>query len=80
VSLVRWDETLAARSSTIRVSFRTIKREVFLDTIIFVLIFFTLLAMRTRRRWLVLTLYFASLAATMLLFNHHVTSELDLNF
>jgi hypothetical protein len=56
VSLVRWDETLAARSS-IRVSFRTIKREVFLDTIIFVLIFFTLLAMRTRRRWLVLTLY-----------------------
>ena len=51
-----------------------------MDTIIFVLIFFTLLSMRTRRRWLVLTLYFVSLAATMLLFNHHVTSELDLNF
>jgi len=51
-----------------------------LDTIIFVLIFFTLLAMRTRKRWLALTLYFVSLAATMLLFNHHVTSELNLNF
>jgi hypothetical protein len=36
--------------------------------------------MRTRSRWLVLTLYFASLAATMLLFNYHVTSKLDLNF
>jgi hypothetical protein len=36
--------------------------------------------MRTRRRWLVLTLYVVSLAATMLLFNYHVTSELDLNF
>lgn len=51
-----------------------------MDTIIFVLIFFTLLAMLTRRRWLVLTLYFVSLVATMLLFNYHVTSELDLNF
>lgn len=51
-----------------------------MDTIIFVLIFLTFLAMRTRRRWLVLTLYFVSLAATMLLFNYHVTSQLDLNF
>jgi hypothetical protein len=51
-----------------------------LDTIIFILIFFTLLAMGTGRRWLVLTLFFASLAATMLLFNHHATSTLDLNF
>ena len=51
-----------------------------MDAIIFVLIFFTLLAMHSRRRWLVLTLYFVSLAATMLLFNYHVTSELNLNF
>lgn len=51
-----------------------------MDTIIFILILFTLLAMRTGRRWLVLTLFFTSLAATMLLFNHHVTSSLDLNF
>lgn len=51
-----------------------------MDTIIFVLIFFTLLSMYTGRRWLVLTLYFVSLVATMLLFNYHVTSELDLNF
>lgn len=51
-----------------------------MDTSIFVLIFFTLLATRTQRRWLVLKLYFVSLAATMLLFNHHVTSTLDLNF
>jgi hypothetical protein len=50
------------------------------DTIIFILIFFTLLAMYTRQRRLVLTLYFVSLAATMLLFNHHVTSALNLNF
>lgn len=51
-----------------------------MDTIIFILIFFTLLVMYARRRWLVLTLYFVSLAATILLFNHHVTSELNLNF
>ncbi|CAA9462979.1 MAG: hypothetical protein AVDCRST_MAG28-3624 [uncultured Rubrobacteraceae bacterium] len=51
-----------------------------MDTIIFVLIFFTLLAMLTGRRWLVLTLFFVSLTATMLLFNYHVTSRLDLNF
>jgi hypothetical protein len=36
--------------------------------------------MGTGRRWLVLTLYFVSLAATLLLFNHHATSQLDLNF
>ncbi len=51
-----------------------------MDTIIFILIFFTLLAMRTGKRWLVLTLFFASLTATMLLFNHHASSTLDLNF
>jgi hypothetical protein len=57
-----------------------VDEEVLLDTIIFILILFTLLAMRTGRRWLVLMLFFVSLAATMLLFNHHVTSTLDLNF
>lgn len=51
-----------------------------MDTIIFALIFLTLLAMRTRRRWLALALYFVSLAAVLLLFNHHATSELGLNF
>ena len=51
-----------------------------MDTIIFVLIFFALLAMGTGRRWLFLTFYFVSLAATLLLFNYHVTSRLDLNF
>jgi hypothetical protein len=37
--------------------------------------------MCTQRRYPVLTLYFVSLAATMRLFNHHVTrtSDLDLN-
>jgi hypothetical protein len=63
-----------------RARFCTLKKGDFLDTIIFVLIFFTFLAMRTRKRWLALTLYFVSLAATMLLFNYHVTSELNLNF
>ncbi len=55
-------------------------KELQLDTIIFVLIFFTLLAIYTGKRWLVLTLYFVSLVAAMLLFNYHVTSDLDLNF
>ena len=52
-----------------------------MDPIIFILLFFTLLTMRTQRRYPVLTLYFVSLAATMRLFNHHVTrtSDLDLN-
>jgi len=49
-----------------------------LDPIVFVLLFFTLLTMRTQRRWHVLTLYCVSLAATMRLFNHHVTSTSDL--
>ncbi|CAA9413534.1 MAG: hypothetical protein AVDCRST_MAG78-528 [uncultured Rubrobacteraceae bacterium] len=63
-----------------RICWGVVGREGFLDPIIFVLIFFTLLAMGTGRCWLVLTLYFASLAATLLLFNYHVTSRLDLNF
>jgi hypothetical protein len=51
-----------------------------LDTIIFLLIGGTLLAMRGQRRWLTFALFFAALAATVLLFNHHVTSQLPLNF
>jgi hypothetical protein len=51
-----------------------------LDTIIFLLIFGTLLAMRGRSRGLVLALFFAALTATVLLFNHHVTNRLPLNF
>ncbi len=50
-----------------------------MDTVIFALIFFSLLAMHYQKRWLVLTLYFVSLAAMMLLFSHHATSELNLN-
>jgi hypothetical protein len=49
------------------------------DTIIFLLIFAALLAQRGPR-WLVLALYFTALAATVLLFNHHVTEPLPLNF
>lgn len=51
-----------------------------LDTIIFLLIGGTLLAMRGQRRWLALGLFFAALVATIFLFNHHVTSQLPLHF
>ena len=51
-----------------------------MDTIIFLLIFGTLLAVRSRRRWLLLILFFASLTAMLLLFNSHATSHLPLNF
>jgi hypothetical protein len=51
-----------------------------MDTILFLLILGTLLATRSRRRWLVPALFLASLAATLLLFCHHVTSQLPLNF
>jgi hypothetical protein len=50
------------------------------DTITFLLIPGTLLATRSPRRWLVLALFLASLAVTLLLFGHHVTSRLPLNF
>ena len=50
------------------------------DTIIFLLILGTLLATGSRRRWLVPTLFLASLTATLLLLGHHVTSRLPLNF
>lgn len=51
-----------------------------MDTIILILIFSTFVAMRSKRRWLVFALYFASLTATLLLFNHHVTDKLPLSF
>jgi hypothetical protein len=51
-----------------------------LDTIIFLLIGGTLLAMRGQRRWLAMGLFFAALTATLLLFRYHVTSQLPLNF
>lgn len=54
--------------------------EVGLDTILFLLIFCTMIAMRIGKRWLVLSLFFLSLSATLLLFNHHVTNKLNLNF
>jgi hypothetical protein len=50
------------------------------DTIIFLLIFCTLLALRARRRRLSLALFVVSLAATLWLFSHHATSKLPLNF
>jgi hypothetical protein len=55
-------------------------REPLLDTIIFVLILATFLAMRAGCRWLALLLFLVSLTATLLIFRHHVTSELPLNF
>lgn len=51
-----------------------------MDTIIFLFLFGTLLAMRSRRRWPVLLLFLASLVATLLLFWHHTTDVLPLNF
>jgi hypothetical protein len=51
-----------------------------MDTIIFLLILGTLLAMGSRRRWLVLALFLGSLAAVLLLFAHHATNRLPLNF
>lgn len=51
-----------------------------LDTLIFLLLFGTLLSMRTEKRWLTLVLFGVSLAAILLLFRAHATSTLDLNF
>jgi hypothetical protein len=50
------------------------------DTLIFLLIFLTLLAMVVGKRALALGLFFVSLLATLLLFGMHVTSSLKLNF
>jgi Family of unknown function (DUF5993) len=51
-----------------------------MDTIIFLLILATFFALATHRRRLGLALFIVSLAATLLLFNHHVTSALPLSF
>jgi hypothetical protein len=51
-----------------------------LDTLIFLLILATFLAMVTGRRGISLLFFVASLAAVLLLFNHHATSRLPLNF
>jgi hypothetical protein len=51
-----------------------------MDTLIFLLIFGTMLAWWKRRPRLGMVLFFASLAAVLLLFNHHVTGKLPLAF
>lgn len=51
-----------------------------MDTIIFSLIFCTLLSMLSGKRWLIVSLFFICFALTMLLFRMHVSSTLDLNF
>tara|TARA_R110002095_G_scaffold70869_2_gene60409 strand:+ start:2054 stop:2209 length:156 start_codon:yes stop_codon:yes gene_type:complete len=51
-----------------------------LDTLIFLLILFTFLAMWGRQRWLVYSLFLTSLAATCLLFVCHASNALNLNF
>jgi hypothetical protein len=50
------------------------------DTLIFLLIFGTLLAMRGRKRSVAVGLFLVSVLATMLLFGSHITSSLNLNF
>lgn len=51
-----------------------------MDTIISLLIFLTLVAMRGGKRPLTLVLFVLSLLATLLLFGSHVTHSLPLNF
>ena len=51
-----------------------------MDTLIFLLIFATLLAAAAGKPPLALGLFFVSLLATLLLFGSHVTSPLKLNF
>lgn len=51
-----------------------------MDTIIFFLIFCTFLAMGSRRRWLMLSLFLLAALAMMVLFKHHVTESLPLSF
>jgi hypothetical protein len=50
------------------------------DTIIFLLIFGTLLAMYAGKRSLALALFVFCVLATLLLFGAHVTTSLRLNF
>ncbi|MFI4873919.1 MAG: DUF5993 family protein [Blastopirellula sp. JB062] len=51
-----------------------------MDTIIFLLILITFVAMRGPRRWPVYCSFFASLIATFLLFQAHASDALQLNF
>lgn len=51
-----------------------------MDTIIFSLIFVTLLSMFGGKRGLIVLLFFVSFAMTMTLFKMHVSSALNLHF
>ncbi|WP_189058030.1 DUF5993 family protein [Longimycelium tulufanense] len=51
------------------------------DTVIFLLLTAAVaLLFWSGRRWVVLTVWAVSLVLALLLFDHHVTSPLDLNF
>ncbi|MDG2423961.1 MAG: DUF5993 family protein [Phycisphaerales bacterium] len=47
---------------------------------IFILLFLLLASMLKRRAWISVILFFISMALTILLFLHHATETLDLNF
>jgi len=51
-----------------------------MDTIIFTLILLTLIVMSTGSKRRALILFWISFLAIMLLFDHHVTAKLKLNF
>jgi hypothetical protein len=51
-----------------------------MDTIIFILMLITLIVMSTSNKKRALILFWISFLAMMLLFNHHVTAKLKLNF
>ncbi|GGM56601.1 hypothetical protein GCM10012275_29710 [Longimycelium tulufanense] len=52
-----------------------------MDTVIFLLLTAAVaLLFWSGRRWVVLTVWAVSLVLALLLFDHHVTSPLDLNF
>ncbi|MCP4758856.1 MAG: hypothetical protein GY894_10190 [Planctomycetes bacterium] len=47
---------------------------------IFILLFLTLLAMRSKRRWPAVVLFLISMAAIVFLLAHHATDQLNLSF
>jgi hypothetical protein len=49
-------------------------------TAIFIMLFITLLAMRTTRRWLAILCFLITLAAVSMLLAHHITDPLNLSF
>lgn len=51
-----------------------------MDTIVFLLILATLLAMVFASKKVIVGAFFVTLVLTALLFNHHVTDKLPLNF